>query len=193
MSQVFRSHSVIRSRAVALALAGPLILVVAGCNVSKRTDKDGQKRVDIETPVGSIHVNQPTSASDTGLPEYAGAKPSEGTDENKSANVNIDTSKFGLKVVAVKFQTDDTPEQVLDFYRQKMKKMGPVSECHGSFDLNVNHKGQQQEVRCEEKSGETDLMVGDAGRHRVVSVKPNGKGTKFELVFVQTRGERELL
>jgi hypothetical protein len=93
----------------------------------------------------------------------------------------------------VKFETDDSPDKVLDFYRQKMKSMGEVSECHGSFDLQVKNKGQQQEIRCEEKPDQTELMVGDANRHRAVKVKPHGKGSHFDLLYVQSRGERETL
>jgi hypothetical protein len=180
------------SKGAALVMIALLVLIAAGCNISKRGEK-GKERVDIETPVGSIHVNKDMSASDTGLPAYPGAKSAEDSEDGKSATVNIDTSKFGLKVVAVKFQTDDSPETVLDFYRHKLKSMGPVSECHGSFDLDVKNKGQQHEIRCEEKADQTELIVGDGNRHRAVKVTPHGKGSHFELLYVQSRGERETL
>jgi hypothetical protein len=180
------------STAATLAFTALLLLAILACNITKRGEK-GKEQVDIETPVGSIHVNQPMSASDTGLPGYPGARPADASEDGKSANVNIDTAKFGLKVIAVKFNTDDSPNKVLDFYRQKLKSMGPVSECQGSFDLNVKNKGQQQEIRWEEKPGETELLVGEGNRHRVVKVKPHGKGSEFALVFIQSRGERETL
>jgi len=192
MSEQIRNRHQFLARALALAMVCLLVLVVEGCNISKRGEK-GKEQVDIETPVGSIHVNKDMSASDTGLPAYPNAKPAEDSEDAKSANVNIDTAKFGLNVIAVKFRTDDSPEKVLDFYRQKLKAMGPVSECHGSFDLNVKNKGQEQEIRCEEKPGETELMIGEGNRHRAVSVKPRGKGAQFDLLYVQSRGERETL
>jgi len=170
-----------------------LLAGASGCNISKHGEK-GKEEVDIETPVGSIHVNHPMSASDTGLPAYPGARPSQDSHDAKSANIDIDTSKFGVKVVAVKFETDDSPEKVLDFYRQKMKSLGKVSECHGSFDLQVKNKGEAQQVQCEEKmGGDTELLVGDTNQHRVVKVKPRGNGTHFDLVYIQARGEREML
>jgi hypothetical protein len=178
--------------AVLIAMVG-VALTISGCKISKHGE-NGEKRVDIETPVGSIHVNKDsTKASDTGLPDYPGAKLAEDSDHDKSANVNIDTSKFGLKVVAVRMQSDDAPAKVLSFYREKMKSMGAVQECKGSFDINTHGNTESQEIRCHENGGETELMVSQGNRHRSVAVKPNGSGSRIELVYVQARGERETL
>ena len=188
MSAKFRCASCCGSALVLVAL----LLIPTGCNITKRGEK-GKEQVDIETPVGSIHVNKDLSANDTGLPAYPGAKISEDSHDHKGVTVNIDTEKFGLKVVAVKFETNDSPETVLDFYRQKMKSLGHVSECKGSFNLDVKNKGQEHEIRCEEKPDQTELMVGDGNRHRAVKVQPHGKGSRLELLYVQSRGERETL
>jgi hypothetical protein len=192
MSSDFRFERSRLHTASVVFLLALLAVVVTACNITKRGEK-GKEQVDIETPVGSIHVNKDLKASDTGLPEYPAAKTAAESPDSKSATVNIDTSKFGLKVVAVKFETDDSPDKVLDFYRHKMKSMGPVSECHGSFDLDVKNKGEQHEIRCEEKPDQTELMVGEKNRHRAVKVMPSGKGSRFELLYVESRGERETL
>src|SRR6266436_4054062 len=46
-------------------------LVLAGCNVKVNKDSEGQgKKVDIETPIGGLHVSKGADVRDTGLPVY---------------------------------------------------------------------------------------------------------------------------
>jgi len=98
-----------------LAVLAGLLVFVAACHVNVQKSENGEeKKVDVETPVGAIHVNKDASARDTGLPIYPGAqekKKDSGHDDNK-ANVNISSSFFGLKVVAIEYLTDDPPEKV---------------------------------------------------------------------------------
>jgi hypothetical protein len=48
---------------------------------------------------------------------------------------------------------------------------------------------------CENKGlrEETNLVTGTEERRHIVSVRPEGKGSRFALVYVQTRGERGTL
>jgi hypothetical protein len=50
-------------------------------------------------------------------------------------------------------------------------------------------------MHCENKGerDETNLVAGTEERRRIVSVEPEGKGSRFALVYVQTRGERGTL
>jgi hypothetical protein len=82
-----------------------LILVLTGCNVQKKGSGKNEK-VDIETPVGSLHVNTQVDPKDTGLSVYPGARQVPETEgDHDAAKVNIDSSILGVKVVAVKFDT----------------------------------------------------------------------------------------
>ena len=105
-------------------------LLLAGCNVNvKKNDNGEDKNVDIDTPFGGIHVKKGADVRDTGLPVYPGAKPKEKSDsdsDEKSANVDISTSAFGLKVVAIEYQTSDAPGKVIGFYKDKLKQFGTV-------------------------------------------------------------------
>jgi hypothetical protein len=188
------------------ALAGVLAVLIAlpACHVNvQKSDKGEGKRVDIETPVGGIHVSKNAAARDTGLPTYPGArekeKGSSGHDSN--ANVNISSGFFGVKVVAVEFLSDDPPDKVAAFYKDQLKKYGGVLECHtsnqhrdaGDVDVNLGKDDgkKDNQLTCEHDSGSTvELKVGTKDNQHIVSISPQdkGKGTDFALVFVQTRG-----
>ena len=111
------------------------LLLLPGCSVNVKKEANGQdKQVDINTLVGGVHVSKEADVSDIGLAVYPGArlreKDSDGSD--KSANVNISGFGYGLKVVAVEYESDDSPAKILSFYRDQLKKYGNVLECHTS-------------------------------------------------------------
>lgn len=167
-----------------------LVLVLGGCKVQEK--KDGEnKKVAIQTPLGDMKVNTDADVRDTGLSVYPGSrvKPDRDGDQQR-ANVNINTSFFGLKVVAITFESDDPPEKIVSFYSNEMKKYGDVLQCNGGSVGNVNvESGKDGELKCDSKGdGSTiELKVGVKERQRVVAVKPSGKGSEFSLVYVQTR------
>ncbi len=185
-----------------LALAS--LLLLAGCSVNVKKGKNGEEQnVDIRTPVGGIHVNTDAAVHDTGLPPYPGAreKPKGSDNDGNKANVNISSSFFGVKVVALEFLSDDPPEKVATFYRGQLKKYGGVLECHtsnrhgdpGDVDVNLGKDGDNHDNRlsCEHGGGSTlELKVGTKDNQHIVSISPQekGKGTDFALVYVQTRG-----
>ncbi|HYN15153.1 MAG TPA: hypothetical protein VES66_05105 [Terriglobales bacterium] len=172
----------------AVVLAGALLAALCGCTVQKKGE-GANKKVDIETPVGSIHVNTQVDPKDTGLAVYPGATRAEEDDSKHAANLSIDSSLFGAKVVAIKYHSDDPPDKLLDFYRKQLKAYGEVTECHGSVSFVRGH------MFCENTGSrdETNLVTGTEERRHIVSVKPDGGGSKFALVYVQTRGERGTL
>jgi len=186
-----------------LALAVLVALPACKINVQK-SDNGEDKKVDIETPLGGIHVNKDANARDTGLAVYPGAREKDTGKEGqeKSANVNISTGFFGVKVVAIEFLTDDPPEKVTAFYKDQLKKYGAILECHttdrhqdsGDVDVNLgkdHDKKDSQKLTCEQDSGTTiELKVGTKDNQHIVSISPqdNGKGADFALVFVQTHG-----
>ena len=169
-----------------LALLFPLVACAVG--VAEAQSRKGTD-VDIRTPVGSLSVHTEVDARETGLPVYPGARPAREHDNHESANLTIDTEWFGLKVVAAKFESDDAPPRVLDFYRKKMRTYGHVTECWGDVEFR-GRKGAKQPV-CVDKPSSTDveLVTGTEERQRVVAVKPHGEGSEFSLVYVKTRGD----
>ena len=179
------------------------VVLLPGCSVNVKKDNEGQdKKVDIETPVAGLHVSNEPDVQDTGLPVYPGATRKEkksGDSDETGANVNIVTSLFGLKVVAVEFLSKDSPDKVMAFYKDKLTKYGNVLECHkhkggGSVTMNGGDDekdSKSRQLKCEgDNSGNViELKVGTQEKQHIVSIEPKDNGTDFALVFVQTRGK----
>lgn len=183
------------------ALAATFFLF-SGCSINVKKDsnsKNDDKNVDIDTPFGGIHVSKGADVHDTGLPVYPGATPKtkgDSDDEEKSANVDISTSAFGLKVVALEYQTDATTDKVIAYYKDKLKQYGNVLECH----TNAKHynyeahsdadKDHSDELKCEGSDGKTiELKAGTKSNQHIVAINPDGKGSNFALVYVRMRGK----
>lgn len=180
---------------IAVAFAVWLTLLACSVNV-KDKDQAGNNKVDIETPVGGIRVNEEADVRDTGLPVYPGARQKPQTDDDsKNANVNISSSFFGLKVVAIEYESDDSPDKIIAFYKDQLKKFGSVVQCRTNRhngDLNVEiGKNPAPEVKCGgDNTGKiTELKVGTEDNQRLVSVEPGAKGSDFALVYIRARGK----
>jgi hypothetical protein len=187
---------------LATSLVGVVLsCVLLGCSINvKKNGDDAEKKVDIDTPIGGIHVSKEADPRAIGLDVYPGAKPVEKEEDGqeKSANVNISTSFFGIKVVAQEYQSDATPDKLIDYYTRDLKKYGSVLQCHASWRGNhadVNHSGDKsKQLKCEESSGDaTELKVGTEDNQHIVSIAPQGKGSKFALVVVQIRGKEDTI
>jgi hypothetical protein len=170
-----------------LALAASALLVSTGCGIDVHEDGPG-KNVDIKSPVGDVSVRTNVENPDTGLPVYPGAQPSRDRGEHESANVNVASPWFGVRVVAAKYESDDAQDKILDFYRREMKTYGPVTECRGEVDFKGGAGSRR--VVCKEKpsADEVQLVTGTEDRQRVVAVKSRGNHSEFSLVYVNTRG-----
>ena len=85
-----------------LTLVTACLFALPACDVHEEKSANGSdKNVDIQTPVGDLHVGNDVDVRDAGLSVYPGAqlKPKK-DDDDSSANLSISTSAFGLKVVA---------------------------------------------------------------------------------------------
>jgi hypothetical protein len=180
-----------------LSVAVMAMLLLPACSVNVKKEKNGEdKQVDISTPVGGIHVSKDANVADVGLSVYPGArvkeKDSDGSD--KSANVNISGFGYGLKVVALEYQSDDSPAKLVAFYKDQLKKYGSVLECHTSGHLDVDTEFDDKKgtrvVTCIGDSGSNvELKVGNRDNQHIVAVEPDGKGSSFSLVYVRTHGK----
>lgn len=174
-------------------------LLFTGCSINVKKNDDGQdKKVDIDTPFGGIHVNKDADVRDTGLPVYPGAhlKPKDNSDDEKSANVDISTSAFGLKVVALQYVTNDPPDKVIAYYKDQLTKYGNVLECHTtkhnySYKATNPDKGDSETLKCEgDNNGKTvELKAGTENNQHIVAINPENNGSDFALVYVRMRGK----
>ncbi len=190
-----RKTNVLVVHMLALGVVG--LALLPACSINVKKEQNGKdKQVDISTPVGGIHVSKQADATDVGLPLYPGARlnQKESNGEDKSANVNISGFGFGLKVVALEYQSDDPPAKVVSYYQDQLKKYGNILVCHtGHLDVQTDMKETNKgshELTCNGPSGNnTELKVGTMENQHIVEVEPEGKGSKFSLVYVRTHGQ----
>lgn len=196
------------NNALILVVVLAAFLSLPACSVNVKKNADGEdKKVDIQTPFGGIHVNTNADPRDTGLAVYPGAKLKEKDSNNdtKSANVNISGPGFGVKVVALEYVSDDPPQKLIDFYKDQLKKYGGVLECrtnrrsgdeHAGFNGDEDdRKSHSKPLTCDkDNSGKTvELKVGTEDNQHIVAVEPQGKGSSFALVYVRTRGKDDMI
>jgi hypothetical protein len=181
----------------ALGVATLAALLLPACSINVKKEQNGDdKQVDINTLVGGIHVSKGADAADVGIAVYPSArlKQDDANGKGKSANVNISSFGFGLKVVALEYRSDDAPEKLIAYYKDQLKKYGKVLECHTShFNVNPDIQGSDHgshELTCEDSSGNNvELKVGTKENQHIVAVEPDGKGSSFSLVYVRTHGK----
>ncbi|MGO9404875.1 MAG: hypothetical protein ACLPVW_15540 [Terriglobales bacterium] len=193
------SRSVIASLSLGALLTA--LCLLPACSIdTNNNSKEGAKHVDIQSPVGDLHVSEQADIRDAGLTIYPGAKPApkDTTDEEKSANVNLSVLGFSLRVVAAEFISNDAPEKIVAYYDKELQKYGKPIQCHGAWSgRHVRTEGGKDEmskpVSCESSSGgdSVELKVGTEGNQHVVAVKPNNPGTRFALVYVRTHTGKE--
>jgi hypothetical protein len=186
-----------------------LLLAVALPVVAQDSDTRN-KNLDITSPVGDLHIGNDADARKAGLPLYPGARPkpdSQNKDKDKDkdkdsdqANLSLLTEAFGMKLVVAKYDSDDGPAKIIDFYRDKLKKYGKVLECHsekhgGDVEADVvdsKDSSESKQLKCDENSGPvTELKVGTEDNQHIVAIEPRdaGKGSTFALVYLRTRGK----
>ena len=191
------SRRLFSSSAIATWSVGALVAALCllpACVIST-TDKgkDGEKQVDIKSPVGDLHVSEQADIRDAGLTLYPGARPApkDSNEDKKSANVNLSVPGFSMKVVAAEFLSDDGPDKVIAYYDKELQKYGKPIQCRGGWNSgHFDHGGKDElskPVSCRDggSSESVELKVGTEGNQHIVSVRPNSQGSRFALVYVR--------
>jgi hypothetical protein len=183
----------VMTKAVLGAVVAAISVLPACSIIANDKSQDGEKQVDIKSPIGDLHVSEQADIRDAGLTLYPGAKPApkDDSDNKKSANVNLSVPGFSMKVVAAEFLSDDAPDKIIAFYNKDLQKYGKPIQCHGGWNgshVNYDSKDEMSKpVSCEsDRSGDAvELKVGTEGNQHLVSVKSNSQGSRFALVYVR--------
>jgi hypothetical protein len=190
----------IRFRSI-LAIVFGVATTIPGVAAQAQQSGSGQdQHLDIQSSVGDLHVGDDADARKAGLPLYPGARLHHDEDNSKGVNFGLITEAFGMKLVVVKYDSDDLPGKVLDFYRDKLKKYGKVIECHtgknsgAHAEINDDDNDRSKDLKCggDNTGPVTELKAGTEENQHVVAIEPNEghSGTTFALVYVHTRGKR---
>ena len=181
------SRSVIARLSLGALFAALCVLPACSINTNDK-GKDGEKHVDIKSPMGDLHVSEQADIRDAGLTLYPGAKPApkDTSDDKKSANVNLSVPGFSLKVVAAEFISDDAPDKIVAYYDKELQKYGKPIQCHGAWSGRPRKNGKLARMKCPspfrataDSGGDSvELKVGTEGNQHVVAVKPNNPGER---------------
>jgi len=194
-----------KSPVFVFTLSFAALLALPGCNVNVKKDSEGkEKKVDIETPMGALHVASDADVRDVGLAVYPGARKKEkgDNDHDNNAHINISSSVFGLKVVAMEYVSDDPPAKLVDYYKDELKRYGSVLECHPNHEdphskMNTGDSDDDSKLKCEgDQNGKTvELKAGTEPNQHIVSIKPgdDGKGSDFGLVYIRMRKGKDTI
>jgi hypothetical protein len=179
------------------ALSGMLSLVVmrvagqekdkSGVNVTV-TGKDG-------SDVGGLVISAQATAKEAGLPLYPGARPhKEDKDDTTAGKFGLWGSSFGFKLVLLKMESTDSPEKVAAFYQKALAKYGTVLNCSDSSKAqsDKDKNDSSKKLTCGDDHPDAGGMLFKAGskeKQRIVSVKPNGAGCIFNIVYLEARSE----
>ena len=171
--------------------------VVAACSTAcVAQNSDAKKDSDFNL---ALHANTHVTAADIGLPEYPGAAPYKNPDDKDSDSAVDLGFTFGsvhFVVKAASYISQDSPAQVLDFYRKPLSHYGQVLECdHGhpvgsmtatrtgltcSDDAGV-HSGSKGD-----SSGGHELRAGRPDRYRLVGIDESHSGsTRFGMAYIE--------
>ena len=158
----------------------------------------------------ALHANSQATAVDVGLPAYPGAalyrQPDDKgkQDNDSSLDMGFTFGDFHFSVVAVSYETGDSPEKVLAFYRKPLSRYGEVLECdHGKpvgeltitntgLTCSNDHGGHVRVNTSENSSEDHELRAGTPHKYRMVGIDDSHAGkTHFGLVYLELPKDKD--
>ena len=174
-----------------------------GCRVDEhKNGKDGKDEdVKIATPFGgmSVKTNEAVVENGVGLSVYPGAtldKKARG-DDSGAADVNMSFGSFHLGVKALTYLTPDSPDKVITFYRKDMARYGTVILCRGNSAVGTPDHTQNGlscssdnggKININDEKAKDELKAGSKLHQHIVSIDPDGTGSKIGLVALDLPG-----
>lgn len=139
-----------------------------------------------------IYFNAEASSKDVGLPIYPGARPHKEKDnDSDSVKMGLWGGSSAFKLAVVKLESKDSPQKVAAFYKKALAKYGTVLDC-GADSSKVTERDESKESKkltCEDDKpdpGGMEFKAGTKEKQHVVGVQPNGTGSVFQLVYVES-------
>ncbi|MFZ3217267.1 MAG: hypothetical protein WA192_14515 [Candidatus Acidiferrales bacterium] len=181
-------------RAAALGAACFVLLFVAALPLAAQEQKNSnaQQSSSDNDSIG-FNLGKNASAKDVGLPIYPGARRhQDDSDDSSALNMGLWGGSSGFKLFVLKMESPDAPAKVAAFYRKALAKYGAVLECsNASPAADASEDKSSHKLNCSDdklKPGEISLKAGTKDKQHDVGIQPNGSGTVFQLVYVETHG-----
>ena len=139
-----------------------------------------------------LYFNAVATAKDVALPIYPGARPhKDKQDESTSAKFGLWGSAFAFKLAVVKLESNDSAQKVAAFYKKALTKYGTVLDCGAaaSESKDKDEGKSSSQLTCEDDKPDPGQMTFKAGtkeKQHFVGIEPNGTGSTFQLVYVES-------
>ena len=130
-------------------------------------------------------ISGKASSSDVGLPLYPRSTPhKDDSNDSQSARLSLWGGGSGFKLAVVKMDSPDSPEKVAAFYKKALAKYGKVLDCTHPPAASDSGKDSNALTCGDDKPDAGGLLfkAGTKEKQHLVSVKPNGSGSTYDLV-----------
>ncbi len=173
------------------AIAMGLILLAAAMPAAAQDKKDSDGNKSDNDSIGFI-ASKNASAKEVGLPLYPGSrKHKDDSDDSAAVQLGAWGGSYGFKLAVIKMESDDSPEKVTAFYRKALSKYGKVLNCSDSGAAAADKDKSSNGLDCDSdhpETGETVLKSGTKEMQHIASIKSNGKGSLYDLVYLEAKG-----
>jgi hypothetical protein len=176
------------------AIVMGLMLSAAAMPVAAQDKKDSDANKSDSDSIGFI-ASKNASAKEVGLPLYPGSRRhKDDSDDSSSLQLGAWGGSFGFKIAAVKMESDDAPDKIAKFYRKALSKYGKVLNCSDTAEAAAQKDKPSNGLDCDSdhaEKGEIVLKSGTKEMQHIASVKANGSGSVYDLVFVEAKGSEK--
>ena len=176
----------------------PIVFVLACGMLCFVFPSSAQEKQDKEPEGGKgskgagIYFNAEACAKDVGLPVYPGARPHKEKENNSdSVKMGLWRGSFAFTLAVVKLESNDSPQKIAAFYKKALARYGTVLDCGAAASQsgNKDENESSKKLTCEDdkpKPGEMEFKAGTKEKQHIVGIEPNGNGTLFQLVYVES-------
>jgi hypothetical protein len=162
-------------------------LILAAFPLAAQDKKDSDPNKQDSDSIGFI-ASKNATPKEIGLPLYPGSRRHK-DDSNDSSSIQLGAwgGSSGFKLLVLKMDSDAPPDKVTAFYRKALSKYGKVLNCSDATDRNRSSDGLDCESDHADKD-ETVLKSGTKDATHIVSIKSNGSGSVYDMVYVEAKG-----
>ena len=195
-----KSHRVVRisrqgagrnlPKAVQIAALGLLLAATVPLSAQEKQEAGTSGSGKGSGSIGFI-ASKDAGAKEVGLPLYPGSRPHpEKSDDSPAFQLGLWGGTWGFKLVGLKIESSDPPEKIAAFYHKALAKYGKVWNCADSAQAAGDQKKAASDDMpdCKDEhpeSGETVLQAGTKERKHLVDIKPEGKLSVIQLLYIE--------
>jgi hypothetical protein len=153
---------------IALTIVVVVVIGIVIANSVKvqthETDKGGSVR--IQTPLGDMNIDARDSLKPEtiGVPIYPGATRENGNHGGVTFDFSSENGvSKNISVVAASYSTDDSPDQVREFYRSHLPNW-TVTQHHGNkIEFHFSEGGYKRIIGIDDRHGKTHIGIASFG------------------------------